>query len=309
MMPGILRFGRNDMAASVGFIGVGNMGNPMAGNVLKNGFAMTVFDKNPAAMDNLVQAGARPARSVREVTEASEVVLTCLPASPDVEALYLESGGLIELARPGTILIDLSSVLPSTPRKLEPRARARGVHFLEAPVSGGVAGARAATLAVMVGGDPAVLERARPVLRSIGPNIFSVGPVGSGNVVKAINNMMACVNGLAMMEGLAVGVKAGLDPMVIYEVVKASSGGSKALERIPNSIVPRKFEPGFKVQLMNKDLDTFHTIARELHVPVSFANVAQRYQQAALAAGLGDMDTGVTMTIIEQLARVQVSKG
>jgi 3-hydroxyisobutyrate dehydrogenase-like beta-hydroxyacid dehydrogenase len=296
------------MAVSVGFIGVGNMGNPMAGNVLKAGFPMTVFDKSAKAMENLVQAGARAAKSAREVAEASEVVLTCLPASPDVEALYLESGGLIDLAKPGTILIDLSSVLPSTPRKLEPRAKARGVHFLECPVSGGVTGARAATLAIMVGGDPQVLERARPVLRAIGPNIFSVGPVGAGNTVKAINNMMASVNSLAMMEGVALGVKAGLDPMVIYEVVKASSGGSKALERIPSAIVPRKFEPGFKVFLMNKDLDTFNTIAKELHVPVSFSNVAQRYQQAAMAAGLADMDTSVAMTIIEQLAAVKVSK-
>ena len=162
------------MAVSVGFIGVGNMGNPMAGNVLKGGFPMTVFDKSAKAMENLVQAGARAGGSVADVAERSEIVLTCLPASPDVEALYLEPGGLIERAKPGTILIDLSSVLPSTPRKLEPRAKARGVHFLEAPVSGGVSGAKAATLAVMVGGDPQILERARPVLRSIGPNIFSV---------------------------------------------------------------------------------------------------------------------------------------
>ncbi|HET7876585.1 MAG TPA: NAD(P)-dependent oxidoreductase [Methylomirabilota bacterium] len=290
------------MSVPVGFIGVGNMGNPMAFNVLKAGFSMTVFDTNPKAMENLLQAGARRAGSAREAVEQSEILLTSLPASPDVEASYLEPGGLVERAKPGTILIDLSSVLPSTPRKIEPRARARGVHFLEAPVSGGVSGAQAATLAIMVGGDPAVLERARPVLRPIGPNIFHVGPVGAGNTVKAINNMMACVNALAMMEGLALGVKAGLDPMTIYEVVKASSGGSKALERIPRSLLPRNFEPGFKVQLMNKDLETFTTIAKELHVPISFANVAQRYQQAALAAGLGEQDTSVVFSIIERLA-------
>ncbi len=295
------------MAASVGFIGVGNMGNPMAGNVLKAGFPMTVFDMNPLAMSNLIQAGAQKAGSAAEVVDRSEIVLTSLPASPDVEATYLEPGGLVDRAKPGTILIDLSSVLPSTPRKIEPRAKARGVHFLEAPVSGGVSGARAATLAIMVGGDTQILERARPVLRAIGPNIYSVGPVGAGNTVKAINNMMASVNSLAMMEGLALGVKAGLDPMTIYEVVKASSGGSKALERIPSSIVPRKFEPGFKVALMNKDLETFSTIAKELHVPVSFANVAQRYQQAAMAAGLGEQDTSVVMTVIEGLAAMKVS--
>jgi 3-hydroxyisobutyrate dehydrogenase-like beta-hydroxyacid dehydrogenase len=215
---------------------------------------------------------------------------------------------LVDSAGPGAILIDLSSVLPSTPRKIEPRAKGRGVHFLEAPVSGGVTGARAATLAIMVGGDPEVLTRAQPVLRAIGPNIFHVGPVGAGNTVKAINNMMACVNALAMMEGVTLGVKAGLDPMTIYEVVKASSGGSKALERIPNSLIPRKFEPGFKVQLMNKDLETFNTIAKDLHVPISFANVAQQYQQAAIAAGLADQDTSVVLTIIERLAAVEVSR-
>ena len=296
------------MATSVGFIGVGNMGNPMALNVLKAGFPMTVFDLNPKAMANLVDAGARRAASAREVVDGAEIVLTCLPASPDVEAVYLEPGGLVDSARPGTILVDLSSVLPSTPRKIEPRVRERGAHFLEAPVSGGVSGARAATLAIMVGGDPEVLTRARPVLRAIGPNIFHVGPVGAGNTVKAINNMMASVNSLAMMEGLVLGVKAGLDPMTIYEVVKASSGGSKALERIPRALVPRKFEPGFKVRLMNKDLETFNTIAKELHVPVSFANVAQRYQQAAMAAGLADQDTSVVMTIIERLAAVEMPR-
>jgi 3-hydroxyisobutyrate dehydrogenase len=295
------------MALSVGFIGVGNMGNPMASNVLKNGFALTVFDKNPKAMENLLRAGAKQGASAKDVVDRSEVVMTCLPASPDVEALYLDTGGLVESARPGTILIDLSSVLPSTPRKVESRAKERGVHFLESPVSGGVAGARAATLAVMVGGDADVLKRAEPVLRSIGPNIFHVGPVGAGNTVKAINNMMACVNSCAMMEGLALGVKAGLDPTTIYQVVKASSGASKALERIPTAIIPRNFEPGFKVFLMNKDLDTFNAIAKDLHVPVSFSNVAQRYQQAALAAGLADKDTSVVMTVIEKLAAVEVS--
>src|SRR5207245_5244655 len=211
---------------------------------------MTVFGLNPKAMQHRLDAGAKGARSANDVVDQAEIVLTSLPASPDVEASYLNPGGLVDRAKPGTILVDLSSVLPSTPRKIEPAAKARGVHFLEAPVSGGVSGARAAALAGIVGGDPQVLERARPVLRALGPNIFSVGPVGAGNTVKAINNMMACVNSLAMMEGYVLGVKAGLDPMTIYDVVKASSGGSKALERIPTAIIPRKFEPGFKVQLM-----------------------------------------------------------
>ena len=203
------------MALSVGFIGVGNMGNPMAGNILKAGFPMAVFDLNPKAMANLVEAGARRADSALAALEGADVVLTSLPASPDVEAMYLDAGGLVERAKPGTILIDLSSVLPSTPRKIEPKAKARGVHFLEAPVSGGVTGARAATLAIMVGGDKAALSRAEPVLKAMGPNVFHVGSAGAGNTVKAINNMMACVNSATMMEGFVLGVKAGLDPKIV----------------------------------------------------------------------------------------------
>jgi 3-hydroxyisobutyrate dehydrogenase len=290
------------MAVSVGFIGLGNMGNPMASNVLKSGFPMTVFDKNPKAMENLIQAGAKGATSAKQVVDSAEILLTCLPGSPEVEVLYLDAGGLIELAKRGSVLVDLSSVLPTTPRKLEPRAAARGVHYLEAPVSGGVTGARAATLAIMTGGDAAVLERVRPVLRAIGPNIYHVGSVGAGNTLKAINNMMSSVNALAMMEGMVLGLKAGLDLETMGKIVKASSGNSNALARVERNLIPRDFEPGFKVQLMNKDLETFNSIARELHVPVSFANVAQRYQQAALAAGLGEKDTSVIFTLIERLA-------
>jgi 3-hydroxyisobutyrate dehydrogenase-like beta-hydroxyacid dehydrogenase len=232
------------------------------------------------------------------VAESAEVVMTCLPGSPDVEGLYLEAGGLIELAKPGTVLVDLSSVLPATPRKLEQHAKARGLHFLEAPVSGGVTGARAATLAIMAGGDAAVLERVRPVLRSIGTNIYHVGPAGAGNT------MMAASNLCAMLEGMVLGQKAGLDLKVMAQIISTSSGNSGALVRVERALIPRNFEPGFKVGLMNKDLETFNTIAKELHVPVSFSNAAQRYHQAALAHGLGEKDTSSIFTIIEQLAAI-----
>ncbi|MGZ8269177.1 MAG: NAD(P)-dependent oxidoreductase [Burkholderiales bacterium] len=296
------------MAVQVGFIGLGNMGNPMAANVLKSGFPMTVFDKDAKTMRNLVEAGAKGATSAKEVVENSEVVLASLPGSPEVEECFLGGSGLVEIAKSGSVLIDLSSVLPSTPRKLESRCKARGVQFLEAPVSGGVTGARAATLAIMVGGDAAVLERVRPILRAIGPNIYHVGPAGAGNIVKAINNMMASVNACAMMEGLVVGLKAGLSLETVSEIVKTSSGNSNAIARVQRALIPRDFEPGFKVQLMNKDLETFTTIAKELHVPVSFANVAQRYQQAALAAGLGEKDTSVIFTLVERLAGLTAEK-
>jgi 2-hydroxymethylglutarate dehydrogenase len=147
----------------------------------------------------------------------------------------------------------------------------------------------------------------RPILNAIGKNIYHVGPAGAGNTIKAINNMMSTVNACAMMEGLAVGLKAGLDLKTMGDIVKASSGNSNALARVDRALIPRDFEPGFKVALMNKDLDTFHAIAKELHIPVSFSNMAQHYQQSALAAGLGEQDTSVIFTLIEQ--RAGIAKG
>jgi len=293
------------MTISTGFIGLGNMGNPMAVNVLKGGYAMTVFDMNPITMENLVAAGAKAAASAVDVLKNADVVFTSLPGTPEVESVYLQPGGLIDSAKPGTTLVDLSSVLPSTPRKLEAAAKAKGLRFLEAPVSGGVTGARAATLAIMTGGDAATLEHVRAILRCIGPNIHHIGAAGSANTLKAINNMMSNVNACAMMEGLVLGLKAGLDLKTMAEVIKQSSGNSNALARVDRALIPRNFEPGFKVALMNKDLETFNTIARTLHVPVSFSTAAQRYQQTALAAGLGEQDTSVIFTLIEQMAALK----
>ena len=290
------------MAMTVGFIGLGNMGNPMALNMVKKGHALIVYDLNANAMKNLVAAGAKGAASAAEVAGSADVILTSLPGTPEVEAAYLGAGGIVELAKAGATLIDLSSVLPSTPKKIEARAKARGLKFLEAPVSGGVTGAAAATLAIMTGGDTGVLEESRPLLSAIGKNIYHVGPVGAANTVKAINNMMSTVNACAMMEGLMVGIKAGIDLKTMADIIKTSSGNSNALARVDRALIPRDFEPGFKVALMNKDLDTFHAIAKEVHVPVNLSNIAQQYQQSALAAGLGEKDTSVIFTLIEQRA-------
>ncbi len=290
------------MTTTVGFVGLGNMGNPMALNLLKKGYALTVFDLNRATMQNLVAEGAKGAASAAAAVAHCDVLFTSLPGTPEVEAFYLGDNGAVALAKSGAALVDLSSVLPSTPRKIEAAAKARSLQFLEAPVSGGVTGARAATLAVMTGGDAAVLARVRPMLEAIGANIYHVGPAGAANTVKAINNMMSTVNACNMMEGFAVGLKAGIDLKVMADIIKTSSGNSNALARVDRALIPRNFDPGFKVALMNKDLDTFHAIAKEVHVPVSFSNMAQHYQQAALAAGLGEKDTSVIFTLIEQRA-------
>ena len=290
------------MQMNVAFIGLGNMGNPMAMNMIKKGHVLTVYDLNPNTTKNLIAAGAKGAASVADAVAGATVIVTSLPGTPEVEAAYLNADGIVDKARAGSVLIDLSSVLPSTPKKIEARAKAKGLKFLDAPVSGGVTGAAAATLAVMAGGDKAVLEEVRALLNAIGTNIYHVGPAGAANTIKAINNMMSTVNACAMMEGLMVGLKAGLDLKTMGDIIKTSSGNSNALARVDRALIPRNFEPGFKVALMNKDLDTFHAIARDVHVPVSFSNMAQHYQQAALAAGLGEKDTSVIFTLIEQRA-------
>ena len=293
------------MQMNVAFIGLGNMGNPMAMNMIKKGHVLTVYDLNPNTTKNLIAAGAKGAASVADAVAGATVIVTSLPGTPEVEAAYLNADGIVDKARAGSVLIDLSSVLPSTPKKIEARAKARGLKFLEAPVSGGVTGAAAATLAVMAGGDKAVLEEVRALLTAIGTNIYHVGPAGAANTIKAINNMMSTVNACAMMEGLMVGLKAGLDLKTMGDIIKTSSGNSNALARVDRALIPRNFEPGFKVALMNKDLDTFHAIAKDVHVPVSFSNMAQHYQQAALAAGLGEKDTSVIFTLIEQRAGME----
>src|SRR3972149_7046833 len=196
----------------VGFIGVGSMGNPMAQNLLKAGHALTVHDLRCEAAQNLEAMGAAWAQSAREAAAWAEVVITSLPMPKDVEDTVLGSSGVLAGMRPGGAVIDMSTNAPAVVQRLAQVAKGRGIDFLDAPVSGGVRGARNATLAIMVGGDKDVYERVAPLLRALGSNVFHVGPAGTGNVAKLINNMMAFVNMVAAIEGLVLGAKAGIDP-------------------------------------------------------------------------------------------------
>jgi 3-hydroxyisobutyrate dehydrogenase len=291
----------------IGFVGVGRMGNPMVSNLLKAGFRVVVYDLNKAAVAALAPQGAISVQSPHEVAARCPVVCTSLPNSLDVEQVYLGEGGILAGAKEGAIGIDLSSILPSSARKVARVCAEKGMHFLEAPVSGGVKGAAEATLTIMVGGKAEILEQVRPILEAIGKNIFLVGAVGHGNTVKAINNMMAAVNNMVMMEGMVLGAKAGLDPKLLYEVIKVSSGNSFVLEGLVQSIIPRNFEPGFTVSLMNKDLETVTAIGKELHVPLLLAHITQQYYESALASGLGEKNTTALITLLERIVGVEVA--
>jgi 3-hydroxyisobutyrate dehydrogenase-like beta-hydroxyacid dehydrogenase len=207
----------------------------------------------------------------------------------------------------GCVLVDTSTVSPSTIKRIAAIARERGVEVLDAPVSGGVAGARAATLTVMVGGDKGVFERCQEVLSVIGKNVYHVGDVGSGNAVKLVNNLMSLVSVLALSEGMVLGTKAGVDPEALHRVIKVSTGSSYALEvKLPNLISKGRFEAGFAIDLACKDLGLAIDLGREMGVPLFVTNVAQQVYELARARGMGRLDHTAVIKLLEEAAQVEV---
>ncbi|MCX7617254.1 NAD(P)-dependent oxidoreductase [Tepidiforma sp.] len=252
----------------VGFIGLGIMGGPMAANLLRAGFALTVWNRTPAKAEPLAELGAAVAGSPAEVASRSGVTFTCVTASRDVEEVVLGPGGVIEGAAPGSIVVDCSTVAPATARLLHARLAERGIGFLDAPVSGGDVGAKAGTLAIMAGGDPAVFERALPALQAMGKTIVHVGPAGAGQVVKLCNQVAGGLNLLAMAEAISLCRRSGVDPAKMLEVVSAGAAGSWMLQHLGPRAVAGDFAPGFMVDLMQKDLGLVLDAAHETHTPL-----------------------------------------
>lgn len=291
----------------IGFIGIGSMGNPMSINLLRAGHDLTVYDIREEAMEAPVSSGAKAATSPKEVAQASDIVLTSLPTPEALEEVALGADGVLEGARKGSILIDTSTVSPSTIKKIWAEAKDRGIMVLEAPVSGGVIGAEAGTLTVIVGGDTPVFERCHEILQVIGENIYHVGDVGSGNTVKLVNNLISLANVVVMSEGLVLGVKAGVDPETLHDVIKVSSGRSYALEvKLPNYISKGEFIPGFALDLACKDLGLAIDLGREIGVPLSVTGMAQQIYEKARARGMGRLDHTAVITLLEEAAQVQV---
>lgn len=246
---------------NIAFIGLGNMGGPMALNLLKAGFQLRVFDLSAAAMEAVCAAGADPAESALAAVRDAEIVITMLPASRHVEALFLSEHGLLQATPAAALVVDCSTIAPDTSRKVAKAAQERGIHFIDAPVSGGTAGAAGATLSFMVGGEAAHLERARPLLEKMGKNIFQAGPVGAGGVAKICNNMLLAIHMAGTAEALALGVANGLDPKVLSDIMGKSSGRNWSLEVYnpwpgvqDNVPAARDYAGGFGSALMLKDL-------------------------------------------------------
>lgn len=293
------------MSEPVGFIGLGNMGAPMAGRLLDAGYPLVVHDMRAAAAAPLLARGARAAASPAEVGAAAATVITILPTSREVRQVLLGPKGLLDALRPGSLVLEMTSADPSATRELAGEVAARGSALIDAPVSGGVRGATDGTLAIMVGGDPALLERARPLLARMGKNIFHAGPVGAGHAIKLVNNM--CSGGILALtiEAVAVAARSGVDPARAVEIIQASSGRSNASDyKFPRFILSGGFDAGFAIRLMMKDLDGYGRLAQEAGVPSPVARAAAEIYRLAMARGMAEQDHTAIAKLVEEWAGV-----
>jgi 3-hydroxyisobutyrate dehydrogenase len=281
----------------IGFIGVGTMGLPMATNLLKKGFAVTAYDLNAGAVKAAVAAGMTAAASAAEAVAGADIVITMLPSSPHVESAYLGDGGVVNAARKGTLCVDMSTIDPAASRRVAAAAAERGVRFVDAPVSGGTPRATDGTLAIMVGASPEDFQAALPVLQAMGANVFHVGPVGSGEVAKLCNNLIAGVAAVAVSEAFRIAEGFGVDPKVVTDVIAKSSGNTWLMEHmhpVPGLVAraasTNGYAPGFMTDLMCKDVGLAVDAARALRIPVFVAPAAQQVYRLASSHGLGRRD-------------------
>lgn len=292
---------------TIAFIGLGNMGGPMAANLARAGYTVQVFDLLPAAIDAAVVAGARAAASARDAVAGAEVVISMLPASRHVEALYLGEAGILDAIEPDALLIDSSTIAPATAQKVAAAAAARGLRMIDAPVSGGTAGAQAGTLTFIVGGSAEALEAARPVLAAMGKNIFHMGEVGAGQVAKLCNNMALGVIMAATGEAIALGAAHGLDAGVLSQMMAVSTSRSWATEVcnpwpgvLENAPASRGYRGGFGNDLMLKDLGLAAEAAMQVGATIPLGELARNLYAMNSQAGNGALDFS---SVIKLLAR------
>lgn len=296
-----------DTKPTIGLIGLGIMGRPMARNLLKAGYPLIVHDVTRAAVNDLVAEGATAGTSPRQVAEAVDVLITMLPDSPQVREVYLGPDGAFEALRPGWLAIDMSSIAPSTARELAERAAAAGADMLDAPVSGGDKGAIAGSLSIMVGGTDAAFARAAPIFEALGKTIVHMGPAGAGQVTKVCNQVVVAVVIEAVSEALVLGAKAGVDPARIADVLQGGLAATKVLELRRSNMLGGTFDPGFRVRLHLKDLKNALDLAREIDVALPAAAGVDQLMRAMAAAGRADYDHSGLITMLEDLASFRVA--
>ncbi|NUU24934.1 MAG: 2-hydroxy-3-oxopropionate reductase [Streptomycetaceae bacterium] len=283
---------------NIGFIGMGVMGRPMAANLVAAGHALTVHRDTPAAREVL---GTRVhyAKSAAEATRDSEIVVLMLPDTPDVTAVIRGEDGVLGALRPGTLVIDMSSIAPAAERELAEEIRRSGGDYLDAPVSGGEVGARDGTLSIMIGGAPEAVDRARPVLDVLGAKISHIGAVGAGQVAKIANQVVVGVTIEAVAEALRLAEAAGVDPDAVHSALMGGFASSRVLEVHGPRMIKGEFEPGFRIRLHRKDLGLAAEAAARLDVALPAASLVHQLMNAAVAAGLGDRDHSALRLVLD----------
>lgn len=291
----------------VAFIGLGIMGRAMAANVLRAGFALTVWNRTASRMEPLVAAGARAAVSPKDAAADADAVITMVTDSPDVEEVLLGERGVIHAARPGTVVIDMSTIAPERTRVIAARLAEKGIAMLDAPVTGGDVGAREGTLSIMVGGDETVFRRCLPLLQSMGRHIVHVGPNGAGQTVKLCNQVIVALNLLAMAEGLALAAKSGVDLEKMLSVVQKGAAASWALEHLAPRVLRGDYAPGFMVKLQQKDLRLALEAAAQAGLPLIGTSVVQQLLRSVEAYGGAEDGTQAIVTALERLGNFRLS--
>lgn len=287
---------------SAGFVGLGIMGRPMAGHLLRAGFPLTVFNRTRARAEAFAAEGARLAESPAEVARASEVVIVMVSDSPDVEAVVAGPGGVVEGVRRGAVVVDMGTVSPETERRMAELLRAKGADYVDAPVSGGDVGAKNATLAIMAGGNAAALEKARPVLERLGKSITHCGPVGSGQLAKLCNQILVGVTCLAVSEAISLARRGGLDPAIMIKAVENGAAASWQLSNLGPKIVSDDVAPGFMVDLIVKDLNILERTAKAAGAVLPATDLVKRLFESAQAHGEGRAGTQVLGRVVARLS-------
>ena len=290
----------------IGFIGVGQMGRHMAGKIKAAGYGLVVHDADRSAAAPLLETGAEWAATPKAVAEACRIVITCLPTPQIVEEVVYGRDGLLSGWKTGDIYIDMSTDPPSLVRRIAADAKPLGVGVLDAPVSGGTRGAEAGTLTIMVGGDPTVLETARAVLEPMAGKIFHLGDVGCGDVAKLVNNVIGLACNSICAEGFVLGVKAGIDPQALYDLLTISTANNWSLQQYPKTVFKGDFAPGFKISLAHKDLTLALGLGEEYGVSLPVTQVVKADLANAIGAGLGEQGVDSVILPLEAAARVQV---
>ncbi|MBI5033994.1 MAG: 2-hydroxy-3-oxopropionate reductase [Chloroflexi bacterium] len=290
----------------IGFIGLGAMGKPMTQNLMKAGFACNVFTRTRSKIEDVLAAGAVWCNSPKEVAQKSDVVITNLPDTPDVEHAVAGKDGILEGARAGTLIIDMSTISPVASKNLAIQAEARGCDFLDAPVSGGDIGAQKATLTIMVGGKPAAFDRALPIFRALGKTITLMGDSGAGQITKAANQILTAINIEAVAEALVFASKAGVDPAKVREALMGGAAYSRSLEFHGQRMIDHNFKPGFRMRLHRKDLDIIMETGKAYGVSLPVTAQVRELMSATLNAGQGDMDNSSFALLLEKLSNTQI---